>query len=148
MHQIYLNALPVLGKTDKVESTLIDNLSKGQILRKLQDVVTYPDRYVLSFAESVYGSDEAQPASELITLGEYLAEKNIEVSEGDYHRLAGLVAKEYVVKYGIRPRVIARKNINGVFNKKSYGYTREESGIINKCLPGFITVSNGQVDNK
>ncbi|ACC79549.1 hypothetical protein [Nostoc punctiforme] len=122
--QVYLNVLPVASEKEVVEVILLENLTKKQILDRLEDVLKREREYSLAVADSVFNDSDKEEAKDLVTLNEYLERQNIVVSKGDFHLLAVRVAKAYIEEYGIKPRRVNRKSpISGDFKNKAYGYT-------------------------
>ncbi|MDZ8138687.1 MAG: hypothetical protein RM049_25850 [Nostoc sp. DedQUE04] len=140
--QVYLNALPVLGKPNTNEIVLLDNLNKEQILEKLRDVITYPNRNALAFAKSIYRESDKEAAKDLLTLNEYLERENIVVSKGDFHLLAIRVAKAFIEEYGIKPRRVNRRGPAGDYKNKAYAYTDEQLRVIDRVLTTIPHVKN------
>ena len=131
---LVLNVLPSDGKNKPVEVTHLDNLSKANILKRWEECLAYPDRYVVALAESTKKMAGDTAAKDLVTLGEYLDSKGIEMDKGDYKRLATKVAQMFTEVYMVRPRIVARPDINGRFTNKSYAYEDTDTWIIDECL--------------
>ncbi|MCC5642743.1 hypothetical protein LC607_07255 [Nostoc sp. CHAB 5824] len=131
---LVLNIFPPSHKNDAVEVVYLNALSKTQLLGYWEDTVKNPDRYRVYDVEPVKNPDWDIPARDLLTLGQYLDEKNIIVDEAEYHKLAIRVAEKYREVYGINPRKVSRTNDSGKWNNKSYAYSKGSFSIIEGCL--------------
>ncbi|MBO1046851.1 MAG: hypothetical protein HEQ10_03435 [Dolichospermum sp. DEX182a] len=137
--QLVLNILEFKsGKKSKdikpVEVVYVATMSKGKLMKYLQQALEYPDRYVFANAEAIDTMEDRIPASDLITLQEYLDEHNIVIELADKQRLANKVAQIYVAHYKAKPRIIARKNAADLYRNKSYGYEDSELWVFTEAL--------------
>ncbi|RUR74926.1 hypothetical protein PCC6912_51040 [Chlorogloeopsis fritschii PCC 6912] len=131
---LVLNILPPEHKKKEVEVVYLETLSKTNLLKRWQEAIAYPDRYIVAEAESMRELMGDIPARELVTLNEYLEEKNIELDKGEYHRLATRVTERYLKEFKVKPRVVARADSRGRFMRKSSGYEQENLWIIDEAL--------------
>ncbi|MBD2537522.1 hypothetical protein [Coleofasciculus sp. FACHB-SPT36] len=123
---------------NKVET--LNNLKKTQILKRLEEYLKdkptgNPNVAIALACELTLPFEEDDlTAKDYITLGEWLAEKNIELSLGDKQRLANLVADKYLAEYGKKPKVVARKNEQGYFRNKANGFHPSQIWILDEAL--------------
>ncbi|MHC0066612.1 hypothetical protein ACWATR_27445 [Nostoc sp. UIC 10890] len=138
--QVYLN---IPTSTNKgVEVILLENLTKRQILDRLEDLIKKEHSYHLTTAEPTNIKFDREEARFLVTLNEYLERENIAVSKGDFHLLAVRVAKLFVETYGTKPRRVNRKGPAGDYKNKSYAYTDDQLHIIDEVLKTIPHVKN------
>lgn len=130
---LVLNILPPAHVDRQIEVVYLNTLSKTQLVKRWEEALTYPERYIVAQAESMKELSGDIPAKELLTVGQYLDENKIQVDESDYHKLATRVADKHREVHGINPRKVSR-NVNGKWNNKSYAYSEEDFGIIEECL--------------
>ncbi|ACC84718.1 hypothetical protein [Nostoc punctiforme] len=137
--QVYLN---IPSSTEVNELFLLENLTKKQIIDRLEDLLKKEHVFVLAVADSVFNDADKEEARDLVTLNEYLDKENIVVSKGDFHLLAVRVVKKFVELYGIKPRRVNRKGPNGDFKNKSYAYTDKQLRVIDEVLETVPHVRN------
>ncbi|MBW4558455.1 MAG: hypothetical protein KME59_21520 [Trichormus sp. ATA11-4-KO1] len=130
-----MNVLPPKHHPEEqVNVVYLTTLTKAQILKQWEQSLTYPDRFVVTKAESVKKLSEDIPAKDLKTLGQYLDDNKIILDESEYHKLATIVADKYRETYGINPRRVSRMNAEGKWNNKSYAYDDSDFPLIEECL--------------
>ncbi len=137
---LVMNVLPPQSSPEPVKVMYLETLTKGNLLKLLEEASFYPNRYILATAESVKAlQNEDVAPKDMITLAEYLDGHGIELeTKGDYHKLATQVAQSYTEKYKIRPRIVARADSRGRFMKKSYAYLAEDVDIIENALKDIV----------
>lgn len=124
----------ILTDGDTGEETILDLQSKGTILRLVKLSVMNPEKYKITLHEDYSELEEKTEARDLVTLAEWLLERNIELDKTNFHQLASLVAKMYKQRYQKVPRVIARPDSRGRYLKKAYGFEVEELGVLQDAL--------------
>ncbi|MEW6497701.1 MAG: hypothetical protein AB1589_35135 [Cyanobacteriota bacterium] len=123
---------------NKVET--LNNLKKTQILKRveeyLKDQVNGNHNVAIALAceLTLPFEEDDLTAKDYITLGEWLAEKHIELSLADKQRLANLVADRYLAEYGKKPKQVARKNEHGYFRNKANGFHPTQIRILEQAL--------------
>jgi hypothetical protein len=133
---LIMNILPPKESKEPTKVIYLETLSKGNILKILEEATFYPDRHILATAEATKSLQAVDVApKDMVTLGEYLDDRGIELeTKGDYHKLATLVAQAYTKKYKIRPRIVCRADSRGRFMKKSYAYVPEDLDLVESAL--------------
>ncbi|MBN4004051.1 hypothetical protein [Nostoc sp. LPT] len=127
--QVYLNVIPDAGDRRHNEVILLDSLTRRDILAKLVNVTEDPDRYLLAGAESIQNLESIyDEEEESLTLTEYLKKKDIVVSDGSFHLLATRVTKEFVKKYGQKPKRVHRQS--PTTGKNNFRITSNEYGSL------------------
>ncbi|MBD0388225.1 MAG: hypothetical protein ICV54_17365, partial [Nostoc sp. C3-bin3] len=112
--QLYLNVLATsVNPREVVEVILLENLTKKQILDRLEDLLKRELNFTLTVADPVNSAYDKEEARDLVTLNEYLDREKIFISKGDFHLLAVRVTKAYVEEYGVKPRRVNRKSPTG-----------------------------------
>lgn len=129
--QVVLNQVH-LNKPNDISN--LELLSKHLILNAIKQSLTTPDRVQIVLACDPYEYQEKTQAKDLVTLGEWLQEKGIELETPDKHRLANLVSQLYKKTYHALPRQIARQDSRGRYLKKSYGFNLDELHILEQSI--------------
>ncbi|MBW4629139.1 MAG: hypothetical protein KME49_27435 [Brasilonema octagenarum HA4186-MV1] len=124
----------ILTDSETGEQTILDLQSKSTILRLLKLSVKTPERYEITLQEDYSELEEKTEAKDLVTLAEWLLEKNVELTKSNFHKLAGLVAKMYKERYQKVPRVIARPDSRGRYLLKASGFEVEELDVLQDAL--------------
>ncbi|MBD1929026.1 hypothetical protein H6F74_22660 [Trichocoleus sp. FACHB-90] len=123
---------------NKVET--LNNLKKTQILKRVEEYLkdqangNHNVAIALACELSLPFEDDELQAKDYTTLGEWLEEKQIEITLGDKQRLANLVADKYLAKYGKKPKQVARKNNDGHFRNKAYGFHPSQIWLLEEAL--------------
>jgi hypothetical protein len=122
--------------TRKVDGEMIDlsALKKAQILRALENYIVAPQAYHLSLQpEESTPVDDATP-SELTTIGEWLATKDVQLTRPQKHRFTRAVSEAYTEAFGRLPRKITRQDSKGKWNIRANGFRSSEFPILERCL--------------
>jgi hypothetical protein len=122
---------------NKVET--MNHLKKTQILKRLEEYLKEEGNghniaIALACEMTLPFEEDELTAKDYITLGEWLEEKNIELSLADKQRLANLVADKYLAAYGKKPKIVARKNEKGYFRNKANGFHPTQIGLLEDAL--------------
>jgi hypothetical protein len=129
----------IISKEENIVETL-NNLKKTQILKRLEEYLkdqpngNHNVAIALACELTLPFEDDELTAKDYITLGEWLDEKNIELTLADKQRLANLIADKYLAEFGKKPKVVARKNDQGFFRNKANGFHPSQIWILEESL--------------
>lgn len=119
----------------------LDTMGKHAILQAIRGHLATPAKIVIALACDVDEmTKQLTPAKDLLTLGEWLDELNIELDTTEKHRLANLVSRLYKKEKQTNPRKIARQDSRGRYLKKSYGFDEGEIYILEMALEELKTM--------
>jgi hypothetical protein len=136
---LVMNVIPPSGRLEPNQIHHLETMKKLDIISLLEDMLTYPSRFTLAKVEAIKVEINADiPAKEMITLTEYLTERGIELSKGDYAKVATAVTKLYKDKYYTLPRRVVRPNEQGVWSRKAYAYSPDDLKLIDEALKAVV----------